>query len=72
MRNEKENAYKYVNFRIGAETSCKSKSLSEAPKDVKLKYLWNNDLWWCCKRAKTVDPVNENLKSRSLMENLNQ
>ena len=35
----KENAYKYVNFRIGAENQAvKAKSLSEAPvnKDVKL------------------------------------
>ena len=66
----KENAYKYVNFRIGAENqTVKAKSLSEAPvnKDVKLadnevKTMTYGDV---AKRAKTVDfkLVNENLKS---------
>ncbi|MBS4949829.1 MAG: extracellular solute-binding protein, partial [Granulicatella adiacens] len=66
----KENAYKYVNFRIGAENQAvKAKSLSEAPvnKDVKLadnevKTMTYGDV---AKRAKTVDfkLVNENLKS---------
>ena len=66
----KENAYKYVNFRIGAENQAvKAKSLSEAPvnKDVKLaaddvKTMTYGDV---AKRAKTVDfkLVNENLKA---------
>ena len=66
----KENAYKYVNHRIGTENqTVKAKSLSEAPvnKDVKLadnevKTMTYGDV---AKRAKTVDfkLVNENLKA---------
>ena len=66
----KENAYKYVNFRIGTENqTVKAKSLSDAPvnKDVKLadnevKTMTYGDV---AKRAKTVDfkLVNENLKA---------
>ena len=66
----KENAYKYVNFRISTENqTVKAKSLSEAPvnKDVKLednevKTMTYGDV---AKRAKTVDfkLVNENLKA---------